>query len=180
MDTLTTKDIYYLSNQIKKQSLITEQTSGKVLDPIFDHLKVSQEHHKFIPIAYKAVDRLLAHIKPKRLKAIAGNCIGEIEKELNQDLLLDDNNHPTASPASDVYYFNYEVSAEGDLLKSGWIDPDDLRSSVDGSWYDVEDMKIAAAIEAANNSYVFQALRVRLELSDAMSILASTWKEGDQ
>lgn len=179
MQALTIKDIYLINEQIKKQYLVTGQTSGTVLDPIFDHLKVSQEHRKFIPIAYKAVDRLLAHIEPKRLKAIAGNCIGEIEKELSRDITLDADNHPREG-ASDVLSYFYKVSKEGDLLENGWIDPDDWRSSVDGNFYEVEEMKLTAAIEAANASCVFQALRIRLELSEGMSILASTWKEEDQ
>ena len=141
-------------------------------------MPAKEGHEKFIAIAYKAVERIVEYIDPMRMQLIAENCIGSIEWALSQDITLDENNHPQPAAYTEELYFDCKVNTEGDVVSKFWIDPDDqYRSSIDEKYYDFERMKLDDAIAKANNSYVFKALKIRLEVGEGLTLIASTWKE---
>ena len=178
MNTIDRSDLHYLTEQIKKHQITAEQTAQTVLDPLFEAVPAKEGHSKFVVIAYKAVERIVNYIEPMRMKLIADNCISGIEWALSQDITLDADNHPQECKYTQELCFVCDVTSEGDLLDKQWLDTDEMgRSRVDGKYYDVERMKLDDAIEKANNSYVFQALKVRLEVGEGLTLIATTWEE---
>ena len=175
MNSYSAFNMHNLANKVREHNLFTEQTAETVLDPVFELNKVEEKYKKFVPAIYKAVGCILNHLEPMRFKAVCGDLLGNVETALRLPLEKDEwgkvQHHSVIDGAGFVKH--WEVNDKGELTYAGWVDPEDLVNHQFGS-NDTDDIKLDAAIDAANQSHLFQQLKLELRVLPGYKLVAST------
>ena len=171
MNTLTSEDLSVLHREIKKQTDISFQSTKGILYPLMLDVNVPGEHQHLLPILERAVDLIVLAIKPIRFNNLARSCVGSVARELATPWELDQHNHPSNPVDGPGLAYDFEITDDLSVVDHGWIDPDEVLSSIDNQWYCVDDLRLSNAVEAANASPVFKACKVRLEL-DGLTLKA--------